>query len=305
MNESYLNAVRLMLEVAPVVFRHPFFALKGGTAINLFVRDLPRLSVDLDLVHVDHTARREDAMAAVTRAFESTRTRLGNLGFHCTLGAKVEGSDLKLFVESNRTRIRIEANHVFRGTVLPVENRPLVSTAQDTFFTDIELPVLHPNELYGSKLIAAMDRQHPRDLFDVLGLYDEGGLTSGVVECFVCYLAGHNRPVHEVLFPNETDMAPAFDNEFKGMARDPVSLDQLMEVRRRVFAELPAALTAEHRAFLSGLVRGEPNWSLMSCPHLSDMPAIRWKIENLSRLKRMNPEKFGRQASALEARLGD
>jgi hypothetical protein len=50
MNTNYLDAVRLLLAVAPAVFRDPLFALKGGTAINLFVRDMPRLSVDLDLV---------------------------------------------------------------------------------------------------------------------------------------------------------------------------------------------------------------------------------------------------------------
>lgn len=62
-----------------------------------------------------------------------------------------------------------------------------------------------------------MDRQHPRDWFDVLGLFEHGGLTSGIVECFVCYLAGHNRPVHEVLFANKIDIATAYANEFAGM----------------------------------------------------------------------------------------
>jgi hypothetical protein len=210
---------------------------------------------------------------------------------------------VKLFVERDRTRIKIEVNHVFRGTVLAVENRPLVMRAQDTFFTDIEVPVLHPDELYGSKLVAAMDRQHPRDLFDVLGLFAAGGLTTGVVECFICYLVGHNRPVHEVLFANEIDISPAFSNEFEGMTREPVSLDELLLVRRRLFAELPAALSNKHRSFLSGMVKGEPDWSLVSCGHLRDMPAIRWKLENLSRLKRSNPMKFSQQATELDTRL--
>jgi hypothetical protein len=214
-----------------------------------------------------------------------------------------QGPEVKLFVERDRTRIKVEVNHVFRGTVLPLETRPLVGGAQDTFFTDIELPVLHPDELYGSKLVAAMDRQHPRDLFDVLGLLDAGGLTAEVIECFVCYLAGHNRPVHEVLFANEVDIASAFANEFEGMTRDPVPLDNLLDVRQRLFAELPAALTDAQRAFLLGLVKGEPDWSLVRCEHLRDMPAIRWKLENLSRLGQSNPEKFSLQASELETRL--
>lgn len=304
MNMNYLDAVRLLLAVAPMVFRNPLFALKGGTAINLFVRDMPRLSVDLDLVIADHTTNRDEVLAMVSASLGTVRAELTGLGFRSEMGATAEGSETKLFIERARTRIKVEVNHVFRGTILPVEGRALTPSAQDTFFTDIEVPVLHPDELYGSKLVAAMDRQHPRDWFDVLGLFEQGGLTPGIVECFVCYLAGHNRPVHEVLFANKIDIAPAYANEFAGMSREPVSLGELEETRRRLFAELPAALSDHQRAFLSGLVKGEPDWSLMSCAHLRDMPAIRWKLENLARLKRSSPEKFARQATELEAKLG-
>ena len=206
---------------------------------------------------------------------------------------------MKLFIQRDRTRLKVEVNHVFRGTVLPVERRALVSKAQAMFQTDVSLPLLHPDELYCSKLVAAMDRQHPRDLFDVRGLYASGGLTPGVVECFVCYLAAHNRPVHEVLFGREVNMAAAFTNEFTGMADEPVTHDELRDVRRRLFAELPARLTEKHRAFLLGLVGGEPDWSLMVCPHLAELSAIRWKLENLRKLRKSNVEKFRAQAAAL------
>jgi predicted nucleotidyltransferase component of viral defense system len=57
MNQIYLDTVRLLTQVAPIAFADGVFALKGGTAINLFVRDMPRLSVDLDLVFPDYTQR--------------------------------------------------------------------------------------------------------------------------------------------------------------------------------------------------------------------------------------------------------
>jgi len=303
MNQAYINSVRLLLAVAPAIFRRPLFALKGGTAINLFVRDMPRLSVDLDLVHADHRPSREEALEQVSIALEAIRNELNELGFQCEMGATSEGSEVKLFIQRDRARIKIEVNHVFRGTVLPVQNRPLVQLAQDTFLTDLQAPVLHPDELYGSKLVAAMDRQHPRDFFDVLELYAVDGLTPEIVECFVCYLAGHNRPVHEVLFANQLDIRSAFANEFEGMTRAPVALDALLEVRRKLFTDLPAALTRKHRDFLSGLVRCEPDWSLMSCQHLQQMPAIRWKLENLARLQKSNPNKFSLQAGALKSRF--
>jgi predicted nucleotidyltransferase component of viral defense system len=301
MNRAYIDAVRLLLDVAPEIFREPVFALKGGTAINLFLHDMPRLSVDLDLVYIDHQPARDEALKHIGAALAATATILESRGMRCERGSSAE--ETKLFVERDRVRVKIEVNHVFRGTVLPVTARPLAENTQNTFFTDIELPVLHPHELYGSKLVAAMDRQHPRDLFDVLELYAREGLTQGIVECFVCYLAGHNRPVHEVLFANQIDIARSYSNEFVGMTREPLALDDLLQVRNRLFTELPSALTASHREFLLGLVSGESDWSLMSCPHLKDMPAIRWKLANLHRLREVNPAKFSEQQSELRRRL--
>ena len=199
--------------------------------------------------------------------------------------------------------MKVEVNHVFRGTVLPVETRQLGNEARKLFTTELSVPVLAAPELYGSKLVAAMDRQHPRDLFDVRGLFERRGLTTEVVECFVCYLAGHNRPVHEVLFSRDVDMSSAFENEFAGMARNPIPVAELQQVLRKLKKELPAALAANQRKFLVGLVTGEPDWQLMKCPHLSQLPAIRWKLQNLAKLKKSNLGKFTQQAEELRARL--
>ena len=303
MNRSYLDAVRLLLAVAPVIFRKPTFALKGGTAINLFVRDMPRLSVDLDLVYTDHQAGRDDAMQMISSHLESIRADLNELGMTCHAATTQFGEELKLFIERNRTRVKVEVNHVFRGTILPVEPRPLTTEAQDTFFTDIEIPLLHPDELYGSKLVAAMDRQHPRDIFDILKLYEEDGLTDGIIECFVCYLAGHNRPIHEVLFANEIDITSSHANEFVGMTKDPAPLESLLKTRRRLFAEIPSMLSGNQRSFLMSLAEAQPDWSLMSCPHLAEMPALRWKLSNLEHLRSSNSTKFAQQSSELTKRF--
>ena len=52
MLDRYVAQVRLLLSVLPDIAREPVFALKGGTAINLFYRDMPRLSVDIDLTYL-------------------------------------------------------------------------------------------------------------------------------------------------------------------------------------------------------------------------------------------------------------
>jgi len=303
MDKSYIEIVRLLLESAPAIFETPHFAMKGGTAINLFIEDMPRLSVDIDVVYTDHQATRDEALKSISSGLDAVRKRLAKLGMEAKASATKEGDEIKLFIERGRNQVKVEVNHVFRGTVLPVETRRLGDVARKLFTTELSVPVLAAPELYGSKLVAAMDRQHPRDLFDVQGLFERDGLTSKVVECFVCYLAGHNRPVHEVLFSRDADMSSAFENEFAGMARNPVTLAELQRVRRKLKKELPAALTPDQHRFLLGLVSGEPDWTLMKCPHLSQLPAIKWKLQNLAKLKKSNPGKFTQQSEELRARL--
>ena len=300
MEKSYVDTVRLMLEIAPEVFASGRVAMKGGTALNFFVQDLPRLSVDIDVVFVPHQTPRDTALAEIANELSAIQTRLNRRGIKAELASSKTGDETKLFARRDRIEVKIEMNHVFRGTLLPVETRSLTKTASDLFTTALAVPTLAVAELYGSKLVAAMDRQHPRDLFDVHGMFQRFGLTPEIVECFVGYIAGHNRPVHEVLGSRDIDLARPFDNEFAGMEREPVSLGVLEEARIRLRRELAVALTADHKRFLIGLVAGQPPWEAMQCRHLAELPAIQWKLQNLARLKRTNPVKFQAQADELQ-----
>ena len=300
MEKFYVDTVRLMLEVAPEVFASGRVAMKGGTALNFFVQDLPRLSVDIDVVFVPHQTPRDTALAEIANELSALQTRLNRRGIKAELASSKTGDEIKLFARRDRIEVKIEINHVFRGTLLPVETRSLTKTACDLFTTALAVPTLAVAELYGSKLVAAMDRQHPRDLFDVHGMFQRFGLTPEIVECFVGYIAGHNRPVHEVLGSRDIDLARPFDNEFAGMERLPVSLRVLEEARIRLRRELAVALTADHKRFLIGLVAGQPPWEAMQCRHLAELPAIQWKLQNLARLKRTHAVKFQAQADELQ-----
>ena len=123
MNQNYLESVRVLLGVAPSLFREPGFALKGGTAINLFLHEMPRLSVDLDLVYADHEPARDQALRSISELLGKAGAELVELGFQCEKGASGEGDEVKLFVSRDRIRIKVEVNHVFRGTILPVQAR--------------------------------------------------------------------------------------------------------------------------------------------------------------------------------------
>jgi hypothetical protein len=280
--------------------------MKGGTAINLFCRDMPRLSVDIDLVFIDPTVpNRDEALAKIE---DSLRKVAGELEKH--LGVKVQstssGSDqeTKLFVSHGATRVKIEVNHVFRGSVYPLAQGTLTSDAEAMFEREVTVPMLDIDELYASKLVAALDRQHPRDLFDVLLLNENGGINPRMRRAFVVYLAGHNRPMHELLPPLPHGMREAYDREFVGMTVRDVRLEELEETRTRLFAEFPSSLDENERQFLYSLHRIEPNWDLLEVPGIETLPAIRWKLKNLENLKAKNPDKFNEMLGILGQRLG-
>ncbi len=305
MDKGYADTVRLLLAIAPDVFANDIFAMKGGTAINLFVRDMPRLSVDIDVVYTPWQHLREQAHLAIARELDAIAGRAAKLGLGARKVATKELGDTKLIVENESSQVKVEVNAVFRGTVLPVARRALAARTAEMFSAELEVPLLADDELYGSKLVAAMDRQHPRDLFDVSEMFDARGLTDAAVECFVTYLAGHNRPTHEVLFGTDKDIADDYNNTFVGMTTEPVSLEALLETRSRMRTQLTARLTDKHRTFLIGLARATPDWTLLDCPHVAELPALRWKLANLQTFQRRRPEDFEKQAAELEARLAN
>ena len=155
---------------------------------------------------------------------------------------------------------------------------------------DLELPVVSLEDVYGGKLVAAMDRQHPRDLFDVKQLFEHEGITSGIQRAFVIYLASHNRPVHEVLFGPQKDISQAYEHNFSGMTTHPVELAALLDARARMFSELQNGLTAVERQFLISLVAAKPEWKLLGSDHLEYLPGIRWKLQVYCSCRRPIPK---------------
>ena len=302
MNPVYLDTARLLTQVAPLVFVDDTFALKGGTAINLFVRDMPRLSVDLDLVFPDHTLPRDQALARINDAIRQAAERLKRRGFQTYMPA-ADAGETKLLVRRGRIEVKIEANFVLRGTVYPVRPVSLAPVARDLLMADLEIPLVALEDLYGGKLVAALDRQHPRDLFDVMQLFEHEGITPGIRRAFVVYLASHNRPVHEVLFPQLRDIRHDYQRNFEGMAAEPVPLEALLATRERLVRELQEGLDANERRFLLSLVTGEPDWSVMGIAHLRELPGIRWKVHNLAMLRKSSARKFAEQADALASQL--
>lgn len=305
MDSRYIDTVRLLIDVAPFVFSKDCFALKGGTAINLFLQDLPRLSIDIDLVYtnLEHTDR-DSALEAIESALRDVSELLENkLGVTVRPGVSGSEHESKLFISRGAVLLKVEVNHVFRGVVYPLVIGTLSSQAQARFSRALSVPMLDPDELYASKLVAALDRQHPRDLFDVKLMLECDGITPRIRRAFTVYLAGHNRPMHELLSPHIKDIRQEFESDFIGMSNREVSLKQLEEVRERIFLELPASLDEAERSFLLSVNRCEPDWDALGLPDIDNLPAIKWKLLNLKKLAQANPKKYAMVLKALEDKL--
>lgn len=286
-HEHYRRQVALLIRVLPLVAEEPVFALKGGTAINLFIRDLPRLSVDIDLTYLPVAARPEslaDIDAAMKRI--AGRITVGLSGSRVQEAAlENEAAVNKLFVRDGDVQVKIEVTPVARGCVHEPEGRR-VSQRVEEGYGFAENQIVSFADLYAGKIVAALDRQHPRDLFDVRDLLATEGIDETLRTAFVIYILSHDRPMHEVLAPTRKDITQEFESGFSGMTEIPVTLDNLVEVREQLIADIVGNMPEAHRALLVSFVAGEPDWTLIDVPHAAELPAVKWRQVNLDKLDR-------------------
>jgi predicted nucleotidyltransferase component of viral defense system len=283
--DLYRQQIMLLIRVLPFVAEETVFALKGGTAINLFVRDMPRLSVDIDLTYLP-VEPREASLKAIDKAMARIGGRIaaGIPGARITHHRSQELATItKIFVEANGTRIKIEVTPVSRGCVYePVTMS--VSRIVEAKFGFAETQVVSFADLYAGKIVAALDRQHPRDLFDVRDLLANEGVSDELRTAFIAYMLSHNRPMHEVLAPQRKDIAEEFVRGFEGMMDAPVALNDLLAAREHIIAIMVGAMPDAHRKFLISYKRGEPDWSLLGLPEVANLPAVKWRQRNLDKL---------------------
>lgn len=283
----YFNQVELLVRILPLVARQDCFALKGGTAINLFVRDLPRLSVDIDLTYLP-VHLRDAALPEMDAALRVLQSELEKQlpGMRVT-GAVLAGARYyhKIVAQLDVIQVKIEVSPVMRGVVEPPVLMETSAQTRQTFGY-VKVPVVAFNDLYVGKLCAALSRQHPRDLFDVAILLRNEGLTDALLEVFLVYLACGNKPIAEMLAPIEYDLDRYFVDEFAGMTREPVSVAMLHQSRQQLITELNRRLTDIHKQFLLSLKRGEPEWGLLNRPGIEQLPAIQWKLHNIRNMSR-------------------
>ena len=283
-DNPFYPQVRLLVGVLPFVARERCFALKGGTAINLFVRDLPRLSVDIDLAYLP-VGDRATALREIDAALGRIKEMLEGVSpaYRVQVSKRQEGQACGLIVANHEAEIKVEVSPVLRGCVFREAERRIVPRAEAEFGF-AEVPMLAFEDLYAGKLVAALDRQHPRDLFDVKLLLEAEGISEELFRAFLVYLISHDGSLARVVNPPPKPLAELYERQFARMTVEPVPLAALEQARVDLLTALHARFGDREKEFLLSFKRGEARWDLLGVAHAPDLPAVRWKLHNLGRM---------------------
>jgi len=294
---NYKNQVTLLLQVLPEVAKEKCFALHGGTAINLFIRDMPRLSVDIDLTYISIEDRKM-SFQKIIAALDAIKVNLEKIlsGAEITIKEKA----LKLQITTAKAQIKLEVSQINRGLLDELVELPLCDKAQEEFNAFCAISVVSIGQLYGGKICAALDRQHPRDLFDIKFLLESEGFTNDIKKGFILLLLSSKRPINEMLQPNLIDQREAMVNHFEGMSSEPFTYEDFEKTRAKLIDTIRQNLTAKDKKFLISFSNLTPDWNVYD---FKRFPAVQWKLQNLTKLKSSNLEKFNASITALKELL--
>lgn len=274
MEEKYLKQVKLVVEVIQIVATETCFALKGGTAINLFYNNLPRLSVDIDLTYIGFEAR-NIACQNINMALNRITERLRNKGYI----AKIQGNNIekKIICTNSETTIKIEPNYIIRGYVEKPKILEVCEKVEDEFGY-AEIQVISKKELYGGKICAALDRQHPRDLFDIKELIKKNEINEELIKGFIAMLLSHDKPLHETLKPNIKNQNEIFEKQFIGMTNKIFTYEQHTETLKCLINLIKIAIVP-YKQLLLDFVSLKANLRDFEIENLENLPAVKWKLK--------------------------
>jgi predicted nucleotidyltransferase component of viral defense system len=279
------------------VAREEVLALHGGTAINLFVRNMPRLSVDIDLTYLPSDGgNREAALQGIFDVLERIKINLEVQG----LNVVHQADKCKLQVSSKKAQIKVEVNSTGRGTLSEPQKMILCDRAQTELDAFVAMNVVPFGQLYGGKICAALDRQHPRDMFDVKYLLENEGFSEEVKRGFLLCLVGTSRPIHELIQPNRLDQREKMANQFDGMTANIFSYEDFERVREKLIRTIHEHLTSLDKDFILSIGSGNPRWDIHN---FANFPAVRWKLQNIQKLIANAPQKYQAQEEELRTKL--
>ena len=298
MKDTYKSQAALLIDILPEIAKEDNLALHGGTAINLFHFNMSRLSVDIDLTFVPFSDNRDEDLDKIRQSLESVKSRLKTTFPHIRFeDEKRTEEELKLLCTKDAATVKVEVNQINRGLIAEPCTKVLCSRAEDEFDRFCEIKTVSVGQLWGGKLNAALERQHPRDIFDVKNMLQKIGFTEEIKQGFLFFLLCGKRPIDEIINPNFTNQRVIFESQFSGMTDEEFTYEEFEKTRKVLVQVIQETLTDSEKEFLLSFVSGNPNWENFD---YSKYPAIKWKQLNIKKLKEENPIKFRESVRKLE-----
>ena len=266
--------------------------------IRKFITTCDNFSVDVDLTYIPASETRDTDLQNIRLALERIKERLRKQipGISFTDQVKAE-EELKLICTTYEAMVKIEVNQINRGVIAGTELMVLCDKAQETFNKFCEVRLVPQKQLWGGKINAALDRQHPRDLFDVKNFINEIGYSADIKDGFLFFLLCGKRPLQELLNPHLIDISTVFEKQFNGMTDLSFGYDEYETTRNQLIRMVNESLTPTDKEFLLSFSKGEPDWTTVD---YSKYPAIKWKLQNINLLKKTNPQKYAEQVVAIK-----
>lgn len=300
MKDRYRKQVALLIRIMPSVYKIKEFAVHGGTAINLFHRNLLRYSVDIDVTYIP-IENRQQSLASINQKLLEVKKNIEKT--IPGIVVKHKPDVWKLLCTLGDATVKIEVNATKRGIIGDVVELPLCEKARNEFSMGCKARTVSFSQLYGGKITAALSRQHPRDLFDCK--YMELQSFDDVKNGFMLCLLGSDKPIIESLQPNDIDQTEALENQFQGMTETPFGYEDYLESRTALLSLVNGGLTITDKEFLLSFEQGEPDWQKCCAGDLSQYPSVQWKLLNIGKLKESNPVKFEQGVNKLRRNLMD
>lgn len=207
---------------------------------------------------------------------------------------------LKLFFQREQSSniVKIEVNFVMRQSLGTPSLRILCQKARDMFQKSCEMMVLPVDQMYGSKMVATLDRQHPRDLFDIQFIL-RCPITEGIKKGFMFQLLNSKRGFHELICPSYKSKSMIKDimlTKFNGMANSPFTYQDYMDTRDMLVRTVHENLNEQDKIFLIEFMKGNPRWDIYDFRGHPSTERRLMRLENL----RKNPVKFKVQLEKIE-----
>lgn len=297
--KEYEKQVELVLKCLPFIYNEKYFAVKGGTALNLFYLNLPRLSVDIDLVYLPLQDRKA-SFEQIQQGLNNITSRLSKFdNFRIKVNGK-ETSKLFIYDRETNAEIKIEPNYTVRGNVYPTVFSNGCEEIRNKYKENFPTQLLSWGEIWGGKINAALDRQKPRDLFDINNLFSTTGLTDEIVNSFIVMLMSNNRPIHEILEPNFVMEEDQIRKELEGMTEIPFTYDFAKDIFFQLKETIQNTLSDNQKQFLVDFIELKADLTSLGIPNIDQFPSIKWKLLNLEKLSKLNPDKFLQQSAKLQ-----